>query len=260
MTRLDVYLVENGYFDSRERAKTEILAGNVLVNEQRLKASDKVKDGAVIRIVDQMPFVSRGGYKLDKAVKAFRLDLHELVCLDIGASTGGFTDVMLQNGAAHVYAVDVGYGQLHYKLRQDKRVTVMERCNARNLTAASFPEKMDFASMDVAFISILHILPALCTVIKPEAKIVALIKPQFEASRDKVGKHGVVKDEKVHRQVIAHILEQAEKLGLVCEQLDFSPIKGPEGNIEFLALFSQTGESGTFDLDRVVQSAHHDIH
>lgn len=256
MTRLDVFLVEKGYFDSREKAKTEIMCGNVLVNEQRLKASDKVKDDCAIRVISKMPFVSRGGYKLDKAIKVFGLDLNDKIAIDVGASTGGFTDVMLQNGAKKVYAVDVGYGQLHYKLRNDDRVKCMERCNARNMDLEMFGEKMDFASMDVSFISVLMIMPALRGVLKDGAKLLALIKPQFEAGRDKVGKNGVVRDIETHIQVIEKVIFGAKELGLFCKALDFSPIKGPEGNIEFISLYDFIDEETNLDIKSVVENAH----
>lgn len=256
MTRLDVFLVEHGYFESREKAKTEIMCGNVLVNERRLKASDKIKDDCSIRIIEQMPFVSRGGYKLDKAIKVFKLDLKDKVIIDIGASTGGFTDVMLQNGAKKVYAVDVGYGQLHYKLRNNASVVSMERCNARNLTEEMFDEKADMATMDVSFISILLILPVLKNIIKENGKVMALIKPQFEAGKDQVGKNGVVRDKKVHLQVIKKVIDGAAEAGLYCKALDFSPIKGPEGNIEFISLFDFIDENCYIDIDKVVENAH----
>lgn len=256
MTRLDVFLVENGYFESREKAKTEIMCGNVLVDEKRLKASDKVKDGCNIRIIKQMPFVSRGGYKLDKAIKVFDLDFNGVTAIDIGASTGGFTDVMLQNGAKKVYSVDVGYGQLHYKLRNDKRVVSMERCNARNLTNKEFSEKADFVTMDVSFISILLIFPVLKDVLNEHGKVVALIKPQFEAGREQVGKNGVIRDKNVHIQVIHNVIDGAKKIGLHCEGLDYSPIKGPEGNIEFISIFGFNDEGFEPDINFVVENAH----
>ncbi|MBQ5850266.1 MAG: TlyA family RNA methyltransferase [Lachnospiraceae bacterium] len=256
MTRLDVFLVENGYFDSREKAKTEILCGNVLVNERRLKASDKVKNDCSIRIIQQMPFVSRGGYKLDKAVKVFSLNLQNKVMLDIGASTGGFTDVMLKNGARKVFAVDVGYGQLHYKLRNDNRVVSMERCNARNLSFDMFDERPDVATMDVSFISVLLIIPALKNILKDDGKLVALIKPQFEAGKEQVGKNGVVRDKEVHHSVIHKVINGARENGFYCKGLDFSPIKGPEGNIEFISLFDFVDESVDIDIAAVVNKAH----
>lgn len=256
MTRLDVFLVEQRYFESREKAKTEIMCGNVLVNERRLKPSDKVKDDCKIRIIEQMPFVSRGGYKLDKAIKVFGLDLRDKVMLDIGASTGGFTDVMLQNGAKKVFAVDVGYGQLHYKLRNDNRVVSMERCNARNLSLDMFDERPDMATMDVSFISILLIMPVLKSILKSEGKLMALIKPQFEAGKDQVGKNGVVRDKQVHKEVITKVIEGAKEYGLYCKALDFSPVKGPEGNIEFISLFDFVDGQIDIDVDTVVDKAH----
>ena len=206
MERLDVYLVNHGHFESREKAKMEILCGNVLVNEKRLKPSDKVKEGSYIRVISKMPFVSRGGYKLKKAIDVWGLDFTDKVSIDIGASTGGFTDVMLQNGAKHVFSVDVGYGQLHYKLRNDDRVTSMERCNARTLTTDMFGQKLDIATMDVSFISILLIFPVLKDILTEDGKVMALIKPQFEASREKVGKNGVVREKSTHIEVIEKII------------------------------------------------------
>lgn len=256
MTRLDVFLVEHGYFESREKAKTEIMCGNVLVNERRLKASDKVKDDCVIRVINKMPFVSRGGYKLDKAIKTFGLELNGKTCIDIGASTGGFTDVMLQNGAKMVYSVDVGYGQLHYKLRNDERVVSMERCNARNLSGDMFEMDIDFASMDVSFISVLLIFPVLKGILRKDAKIMSLIKPQFEAGREQVGKNGVIRDPSVHIQVIEKVIDGAKDFGLYCKGLDFSPIKGPEGNIEFISLFDFDDSPFDIDINSVVECAH----
>lgn len=256
MMRLDVYLVENGYFESREKAKNEILAGNVLVDERRLKPSDKIKDDATIRVIQRMPYVSRGGYKLEKAIDVFGIDVKDKVCLDIGASTGGFTDVMLQNGAKLVYAVDVGYGQLHYKLRQDDRVIVMERTNARNLSKNMLEKKPEFASMDVSFISILLILPNLHEILREDAKVMALIKPQFEAERGQIGRNGVVRDAKVHAQVIEKVRAGAADAGFFMKKLDFSPITGPEGNIEFISLFGFRPGEYEVDIEGVVRAAH----
>ena len=256
MMRLDVFLVENGYFESREKAKNEVLAGNVLVNERRLKPSDPVKKDAIIRVIAKMAYVSRGGYKLAKARDAFDIDVQDKVCLDIGASTGGFTDVMLQSGAKLVYAVDVGYGQLHYRLRQDDRVVVMERTNARNLSRGLFSEQPEFASMDVSFISILLILPKLPEILPRNAKVMALIKPQFEAERGQVGKNGVVRDAKVHAEVIKKVQAGAKEAGLYLEQLDFSPITGPEGNVEFISLFGFCPGAYQVDIEEVVKAAH----
>lgn len=254
--RLDVFLVDHGHFESREKAKQEILAGNVLVDERRLKPSDFVTEKNVIRIINKMPFVSRGGYKLEKAINVFALELENKVCIDVGASTGGFTDVMLQNGAKHVFSVDVGYGQLHYKLRKDDRVSCMERYNARNMKKEDFQIEIDFASMDVSFISILLIFPALKSVLKPGGQVVALIKPQFETSKEKVGKNGVVRDPATHLEVVENILAGAKEIGYCCKGLDFSPIKGPEGNIEYIALFDFSNDDSNIDPKAVVELSH----
>ena len=223
--RLDVALVERGLVESRSKAGALIMAGQVYVNDQKtIKAGMLVqpKDRIEVR-GEKMPFVSRGGYKLDKAVKSFGFSLKDCVCMDIGASTGGFTDCMLQNGAKKVFAVDVGYGQLAWKLRTDERVVNMERTNFRYLTPEDVGEELDFASVDVSFISLKIILPVLC-----------LIKPQFEAGRDKVGKKGVVREPEVHEEVVKTITDFAFQTGFSVLALDFSPIKGPEGNIEYL--------------------------
>lgn len=234
--RLDVLLVEQGYFPSREQARTAIMSRRVSVNGQIVdKAGSPVAEDAAIAVSgNDLPFVSRGGLKLDKAVKSFALDLTGYVMADIGASTGGFTDCALQNGAARVYAVDVGYGQLAWKLRQDERVVVLEKTNARYLTEAEIPEPLDIITIDASFISLTKLLPALFPLLKQDGSLVALIKPQFEAGRDKVGKKGVVRDHAVHLEVIEKVMAAAEELGFVCRGLDFSPIKGPEGNIEYL--------------------------
>lgn len=256
MVRLDVFLVEKGYFDSREKAKAEIIAGNVLVNEKRLKPGEQIKPDAVIRVIQKMPFVSRGGYKLDKAVKVFGLELKDKVCIDVGASTGGFTDVMLQNGAKMVYSVDVGYGQLDYSLRGNDKVVVMERTNARRLCKQDFEMLPQFAGMDVSFISILLIFPIFKDILTPDAQVMALIKPQFEAGKELVGKNGVVRDPKVHKMVIENIRQQASEFGLFLHQLDFSPITGPEGNIEFISLWGFDDIAAAIDIGEIVDAAH----
>ena len=207
-----------------------------------------------------MPFVSRGGYKLDKALKVFPVDPDGWHCIDCGASTGGFTDVLLQHGASKVYAVDVGYGQLAWKLREDERVVCMERTNVRYISREQIPELLDIAVMDVSFISIKLILPALKGILKPDADIICLIKPQFEAGKEKVGKKGVVRDINVHREVIRDILDFCREHHLSCQGLDYSPIRGPEGNIEFL-LWLKNSNMQEFepDIDSVVDSAHKQI-
>lgn len=237
-TRLDVLLVERGLVTSREKAKALIMAGDVFVNGQREDKpgtsfqEDKIKNievkGATI------PFVSRGGLKLDKAVKTFELDFTGFKCMDIGASTGGFTDCMLQNGASKVYSVDVGHGQLDWKLRSDERVVCMEKTNFRYLTRDQIDDDIDFASCDVSFISLTRILVPARKLLKDGAQMVVLIKPQFEAGRDKVGKKGVVRDKKVHEEVINRIVDFADAVGFKILHLDYSPIRGPEGNIEYL--------------------------
>ena len=238
--RLDALLVERTLFQSRERAKRAIMAGQVLVNGQKIdKAGTPVKEDAGIRILgDDIPYVSRGGLKLAKALEAFGVDLRGKVAADIGASTGGFTDCMLQKGASKVYAIDVGYGQLAWKLRTDARVVNMERTNIRHVTPGMLGDALDFASVDVAFISLEKVLPTVKSLLKPTGEIVALIKPQFEAGREKIGKKGVVRDPSVHEEVIRSIAEFCRREGLVPLALDFSPVKGPEGNIEYLIRLS----------------------
>lgn len=240
--RIDVEMVNKGLVESREKAKAMIMAGIVYVNNQKvLKAGDKIKDGDNIEIRGQkLPFVSRGGLKLDKAIKVFSIDLSQKICMDIGASTGGFTDCMLQNDADKVYAVDVGYGQLAWKLRNDNRVVNMERTNIRYIDFDKIIDDIDFISIDVAFISLKLVLPVAHKILKEGGQLMALIKPQFEAGKDEVGKKGVVRDIAVHKKVISDIVEFSYDLGFSVDCLDFSPIKGPEGNIEFLILLSKS--------------------
>lgn len=234
--RLDQYLVTHLQVESREKAKAYIMAGQVYINNQKaLKAGDVVKETDKVEFRgNKLPFVSRGGLKLEKAIKKFQLQLTDFVCMDIGASTGGFTDCMLQNGAKKVYAIDVGYGQLAYKLRTDKRVVNLERTNIRYITNEQVPEKVDFASVDVSFISLKLILPVLHAFLKENATAVCLIKPQFEAGKEKVGKKGVVRDEQTHQEVIETVSNFAYNLGFDLLGITHSPIKGPEGNIEYL--------------------------
>ncbi|MGI6685081.1 MAG: TlyA family RNA methyltransferase [Bacillota bacterium] len=236
--RLDSLLAEKGIFPSRERAKTAIMAGIVIVNGERIdKAGTKVDIDADIKVIgNDLRYVSRGGLKLEKAIEEFGLGLRGLTVLDIGASTGGFTDCSLQHGAVKVYAVDVGYGQLDWKLRQDQRVIVLERTNARYLTSAHIPEQVDLITIDASFISLDKIIPVVKQFLREEGNILALIKPQFEAGREKVGKKGVVRDPKTHQEVILHVIREAEKNLLHCWDLTYSPITGPEGNIEYLIL------------------------
>ena len=234
--RLDVLLVNKGFFSSRERAKTAIMAGDVYVNGGISdKAGTKIDEEAEITVKnDQCPYVGRGGYKLAKAIGTFGLDLAAKTAMDIGASTGGFTDCMLQNGASKVYSVDVGYGQLDWKLRNDPRVVNMEKVNVRYLEPDTIPDRMDFVSIDVSFISLKLIFPVVRELLKKVGELVCLIKPQFEAGREQVGKKGIVRDRDVHRQVIENVIIYAVSNGLKPEELTFSPMTGAKGNIEYL--------------------------
>jgi len=234
--RLDVYMAEAGLAPSREKARAMIMAGEVYVGGRKAeKAGEEVRPEDEVTVQsDPVPFVSRGGLKLDKALKVFPLSIRDKVCLDVGASTGGFTDCMLQNGARHVCALDVGYGQLAWQLRNDPRVTVMERRNARFMEPAWFEGPFDFASIDVSFISLKLILPPLRACLMPQGQVVALIKPQFEAGRSQVGKNGVVREASVHQDVCINIIRFAQQIGYAVEDVSFSPITGPKGNIEFL--------------------------
>ncbi len=236
--RLDMLLVEQGYAASREKAKAVIMAGAVFINGQREDKAGAGFDPEKIKTLvvkgAELPYVSRGGLKLEKALQVFPLALTGKICMDIGASTGGFTDCMLQNGAEKVYAVDVGHGQLDWKLRNDERVVCMERTNFRYLTPEDMPEQVDFASCDVSFISLTKILLPARNLLKDAGEMVCLIKPQFEAGREKVGKKGVVRDKEVHREVICKVMDFADSIGFQIPDLSFSPIRGPEGNIEYL--------------------------
>lgn len=240
--RLDVAVFERGLAETREKAKALIMAGSVYLNGQKaLKGGAAVKDTEIIEVRGAVnPYVSRGGLKLHKAVQNFGLSLEGCVCMDIGASTGGFTDCMLSNGAAKVYAIDVGYGQLAWKLRCDERVVNMERTNFRYVTHEQIPEQVDFASVDVSFISLRKILPVMRELLRDGGRAVCLIKPQFEAGRENVGKKGVVRDRAVHESVVASITEFAVESGFNVCNVDFSPIKGPEGNIEYLMLVEKS--------------------
>ncbi len=260
--RLDQLVYELGYTESRERARTTIMSGLVFVNGNRVdKPGTAVSPDARIEVRGEaLPFVSRGGFKLDKALKVFPVDPAGKICLDCGASTGGFTDVLLQHGAAKVYAVDVGYGQLAWKLRTDERVVNLERTNLRYVTGEQIPDPIDLAVMDVSFISIRLIIPALLPLLKPEADLICLIKPQFEAGREDVGKKGVVRDSEVHVRVVSEILAFAENIGLSVLGLDFSPIRGPEGNIEYIChLKNCAGLSRTMDVRSVVSASHKEL-
>ena len=258
--RLDQFVFEEGYTESRQRAQALIMAGVVYVNNQKvdkagymLKETDKVE----VRGKD-LKYVSRGGYKLEKAIELYNLDLSDRVCMDIGASTGGFTDCMLQNGAKKVYAVDVGYGQLAWKLRTDERVVNFEKTNIRNVTAEDLEEKINFFSVDVSFISLKHIFPVAYAISTDDVIGACLVKPQFEAGKEKVGKKGVVRDSAVHKEVIINVMDYANQNGFFVKELTFSPIKGPEGNIEFLIVITKNEQDnliGEEQVDMVVNEA-----
>ncbi len=257
--RLDQLVYDRGFTESREKAKAIIMSGAVFVNGQK---ADKpgmpvTSDSRIELRGEPLRYVSRGGLKLEKALSVFPVSASGKVCIDCGASTGGFTDVLLQNGAARVYAVDVGYGQLAWKLRQDERVVNLERCNLRYISPEQIPELLDLAVMDVSFISIRLILPVVKQFLKPDADYICLIKPQFEAGREQVGKKGVVRDASIHRSVIELCLASAREAGYSVAGLVFSPIRGPEGNIEFLChLKNTTAESNEPDISAVVDAAH----
>lgn len=254
--RVDVLLVEKGLVSSRERAKALVLAGQVLVAGQPVKKAGEMYEETAELSLKQpdIPYVSRGGLKLEKALQVFSVSLANRVCIDVGASTGGFSECMLQAGAKSVYAVDVGYGQLAWKLRTDPRVIVMERTNARYLEPDMFAEAPTFASIDVSFISIGLILPALKRIGVQE--IAALIKPQFEAGREQVGKKGIVREKAVHEEVLYNVKEKAEAAGYYLSALTFSPIRGQEGNIEFLGHFFATPQANEIDISKIVLEAH----
>lgn len=243
-TRLDVAVFEQGYAPSREKAKAIIMAGIVYVNNQKVdKAGFELKEGDVLEVRGKtLQYVSRGGLKLEKAMQEFPITLEGKICMDVGASTGGFTDCMLQNGAVKVYSVDVGYGQLAWKLRTDERVVNLERTNFRYATREQIPDEVDFASVDVSFISLKYILPNLNTLLASDGQAVCLIKPQFEAGKEKVGKKGVVRDLNVHLEVVENVINLALENGFSVMGLQFSPIKGPEGNIEYLIYLNKSQE------------------
>jgi 23S rRNA (cytidine1920-2'-O)/16S rRNA (cytidine1409-2'-O)-methyltransferase len=259
--RIDILLVDKGLVPSREKAKSCIMAGLVFVQGERIeKAGTPVSVDADIHLQeDALPYVSRGGLKLEKALHEFHIDLTGKIMMDIGASTGGFTDCALKHGAAKVYAIDVGYGQLAWSLRQDPRVVSLERTNIRYVTNEQIPEAVDFISIDVSFISLEKVLPVAGRFLKADGQIVALIKPQFEAGRDKVGKKGVVRDPLVHYEVIFRILQTAGQLGLYPQGLTYSPVKGPEGNIEYLLMLSNSESPYRIDerhASEIVEAAH----
>ncbi|MDO4733939.1 MAG: TlyA family RNA methyltransferase [Lachnospiraceae bacterium] len=259
--RLDVLVCEQNPEMSKSRAQAMIMSGTVYVDGQKeTKSGSMFPEDTIVEVRDNsLKYVSRGGLKLEKAMQEFPVDLKGKVCMDIGSSTGGFTDCMLQNGASRVYAVDVGKGQLHYKLREDDRVVVMEKTNIRYVTPEDIPEKIQFASVDVSFISLSLVLPAALPLLDERKELVMLIKPQFEAGREKVGKKGVVREPKVHKEVIEKTVDIAEENGLTVSGLSFSPVKGPEGNIEYLIHVLKSAEPKPFDkaeIDAVVEAAH----
>lgn len=260
--RLDVLLVEQGLSESRQKAQATIMAGIVYVNGQKVdKAGTPVDEAASIEVRGKtLQYVSRGGLKLEKAMSTFPITLTDKIAADIGASTGGFTDCMLQNGAQKVYAVDVGYGQLAWSLRSDPRVVCLERTNARYLTTEQIPEPLNFASIDVSFISLKLILPALRPLMAEGGEVACLVKPQFEAGREKVGKKGVVRDPAVHLEVLEHFLEHAAQANFHVAGLTYSPIRGPEGNIEYLGyLTTQPAPEWEMDLEGLVAASHGEL-
>ncbi len=257
--RLDQLVFDLGLTESREKAKTTIMSGLVFVNGQRAdKPGMQVAPDASVEVKGSaLPYVSRGGFKLEKALKVFPINPAGKICMDCGASTGGFTDVLLKNGAARVYSIDVGYGQLAWSLRQDERVVNMERTNIRYISSEQVPEPIDIAVMDLSFISIKLVLPAVCALLKEGADIMCLIKPQFEAGREDVGKKGVVRDKAVHLSVIESVLQFAASAGLTVIGLDYSPIKGPEGNREYLCYMKKGSfDAPEIDARAVVEASH----
>ncbi len=261
--RLDILLVERGLFPSREKAKAVIMAGQVYVNHQKADkpGADLPEDAEIEVRGETLAYVSRGGLKLEKAMQVFPIDLQGKCCMDIGASTGGFTDCMLQNGAAKVYAVDVGYGQLAWKLRTDERVVNLERTNIRYVTEEQVPEPVDFLSIDVSFISLKLVLPVAGRLLSEVGQAVCLVKPQFEAGREKVGKNGVVRERKTHIEVVENAAGYARENGFAVCGLDFSPVKGPEGNIEYLMYLKKEGEDriDAEEIERVVCQSHEQL-
>lgn len=261
--RLDALLTNRGLFESRAKAQAAIMAGQILVNDQKIdKPGTQVPEDAAIRILgDKLPYVSRGGLKLEKALKIFPISVQGKIVADIGASTGGFTDCALQNGAAKVYAIDVGYGQLAWKLRSDERVVNMERTNVRYLEREQLTEMVDAVTIDVAFISLDKVLPAVRKILKDDGFVIALIKPQFEAGKENVGKKGVVRDPQIHEAVINNVITFAKNEGFGIAGLEFSPIKGPEGNIEYL-LYLTLQDDDAIDavfVNELVRKSHGDL-
>ena len=263
-TRLDVAVFERGFAPSREKAKAIIMAGQVFVNNQKVdKAGFELKEDDKLEVRgNTLKYVSRGGLKLEKAMKEFPITLNGKICMDVGASTGGFTDCMLQNGAVKVYSIDVGYGQLAWKLRCDERVINLERTNFRYCTRSEVPDEIDFSSVDVSFISLKHILPVLNTLLKTDGEAVCLIKPQFEAGKEFVGKKGVVRDLNVHIDVVEKVVNLATENGFGVCGLAFSPIKGPEGNIEYLIYLKKSENASVskeIDVKSLVNQSHTEL-
>lgn len=262
--RLDVMLVEQGFATSREKAKAIIMSGIVFVDGQREDKAGTTFDSEKVKLEVKghtLKYVSRGGLKLEKAMDRFGVQLEGKVCMDVGASTGGFTDCMLQNGAVKVYSVDVGHGQLDWKLRNDERVVCMEKTNIRYVTPEDIAEKPAFVSIDVSFISLTKVLGPVKELMTEDGELVCLIKPQFEAGREKVGKKGVVRDKSVHLEVIEMVMSYAESIGFKLLHLDYSPIKGPEGNIEYLLHMTKNEavEAATLNAAEVVEESHRDL-
>lgn len=260
--RLDILLFRNGLAESRQRAAAEIMSGNVLVNGRKIdKPGTMVPEDSEINLTrSAVPFVSRGGLKLEKALVEFNIDPEGRICVDCGASTGGFTDCLLKRGAKKVYAIDVGYGQLAWSLRNDQRVVSMERTNIRYVTGEQIPDKIGLAVIDVSFISLRLVLPPVKMLLEYDGEIVCLIKPQFEAGKDKVGKKGVVRDADTHIEVLRSFLQYSEENGMTLKNLSYSPIKGPEGNIEYLGhLVQNGGPEAAVDIEAVVSRSHEEL-
>jgi len=256
--RLDVYMAENGFCEGRSKAQALIMSGDVYVNGQKAdKAGMQVSEKDEIEVREALRYVSRGGLKLEKAMTSFQVSLQGKVCMDIGASTGGFTDCMLQNGAVKVFSVDVGYGQLAWSLRTNEKVCNMERTNIRYVTPEQVGQPLDFASVDVSFISLKLVFPVMHNLLKDGGEAVCLIKPQFEAGKEKVGKNGVVREESTHIEVIYNVLEYAKENGFSVVGIDFSPIKGPKGNIEYLLYVKKSqDENMEISVEETVKTAH----
>lgn len=261
--RADLVLFEKGLVESREKAKRTIMEGSVFIGTVRVdKPGEKIDEDSEVYIKDNpINYASRGGLKLEKAIEEFNIELKDKIAMDIGASTGGFTDCMLQNGAKKVYAVDVGYGQLDWRLRNDKRVVVMERTNIRYVKPEDIEDKIDFISIDVSFISLKLVLPVAKDLLKDSGELVALIKPQFEAGRDKVGKKGIIRDKKIHKEVLEAITNFSKEIGFGINMLSFSPVTGTKGNIEFLIYLKKDNKSFLGDkiVDKIVDKAHENL-